>query len=133
MIRFGLILTVAVLWLPSCADVPGTGSVEGWLVLDECGPDTALSLRCPADVSDAQCSAFDLETDFYALELFDERSGKLRLQNGGAKQKIDQQVIATRRIVASIKPSIDGAPTHLHTSKIKVGRSTRYSTRVVVR
>lgn len=111
MIRFGLILTVAVLWLPSCADVPGTGSVEGWLVLDECGPDTALSLRCPADVSDAQCSAFDLETDFYALELFDERSGKLRLQNGGAGLHLADALVLEFRDIRTLRGRLgEGLP-----------------------
>ena len=71
------------LLVTGCAEVSGKGSVTGWLVVDECGPEAALELRCSEEVNE-DCDAFDLETDFYALELFDERSGKLRLQRGGA-------------------------------------------------
>ena len=86
------VLGTWLLLVTGCADVSGKGSVTGWLVLDECGPETALELLCADDSNDG-CSAFNLETDFYALELFDERSGKLRLQRGGASLHVSDGLV----------------------------------------
>jgi hypothetical protein len=82
-----------------CVDVSGKGEVLGWLSLDECSADSRLSALCDDTVSDVECSAFNLGADFFALELFDEQSGKLRLQRGGASFiKTDALVLDIRDI-----------------------------------
>lgn len=84
-----------------CVDVSGKGEVLGWLDLDECTDEVRLSALCDAGVSDLECSAFNLGADFFALELFDEQSGKLRLQRGGASFiKTDALVLDIRDIRA---------------------------------
>ena len=97
-----LALSTYVLILNGCAEVSGKGSVTGWLVLDACGPDTAIELRC-ADELNEDCRAFDLETDFYALELFDERSGKLRLQRGGASLHLSDGLVLEFQDVRALR------------------------------
>ncbi len=74
------------LWLLlwGCVNVSGEGQVVGWLSLSDCSASEDYEAVCADEVPDLECAAFDLETDFYALELFDEQTGKLRLQRGGA-------------------------------------------------
>lgn len=86
-------LFLVVFCLVSCTQVAGEGSVTGWLTIEECGPSRSLIRRCEAESDNAPCSAFDLSTDFYALELFDERSGKLRLQRGGAALQLTDALV----------------------------------------
>ena len=84
-----------------CVDVGGKGEVLGWLNLDQCTEDARLSALCDSTVSDRECAAFNLGADFFALELFDEQSGKLRLQRGGASFiKTDALVLDIRDIRA---------------------------------
>lgn len=84
-----------------CVDVSGKGEVLGWLSLDECTEESRLSAVCDTTVSEVECSAFNLGADFFALELFDEQSGKLRLQRGGASFiKTDALVLDIRDIRA---------------------------------
>lgn len=79
-----LCVTLGLAAMLSCVDVSGSGAVLGWLRLDECTDEIQLSEVCASTVPDLECSAFDLEADFFALELFEEQSAKLRLQRGGA-------------------------------------------------
>ena len=70
--------------LVGCVNVSGEGAVVGWLDIEDCGPAESFEAVCSEEVPDLECSAFDLGADFFALELFDERTGKLRLQRGGS-------------------------------------------------
>ena len=79
--------------LVSCTQVSGEGSVNGWLTIEDCGPSSSIIRRCAEQNVNETCSAFDLGTDFYALELFDERSGKLRLQRGGAALQLTDALV----------------------------------------
>ena len=97
-----LVLGIWALTLNGCAEVSGKGSVTGWLVVDECGPETALEFRC-ADNVDDDCGAFNLETDFYALEIFDERSAKLRLQKGGADLHLSDGLVLEFQDVRTLR------------------------------
>ena len=93
---------LSVLLIFGCTSMSGEGNVTGWLVLDECGPETSLELLCD-EQSEGGCRAFDLEADFFALELFDERSGKLRLQRGGSGLHLSDALVLEFRDVRNLR------------------------------
>lgn len=89
--------------LASCVDVAGDGKVVGWLQIDACSETMALSAVCNEEVSELECAAFDLGANFFALELFDEQSGKLRLQRGGAPLIQTDAVVLDFRDVRALR------------------------------
>ena len=101
--RFGFCLVVLLLLCQACPTLPGSASVVGWVVLEECGPEQTFVRRCSQDSSETECSAFDLGVDFYALELFDERSGKVRLQRGGAGLHLADALVLEFRDIRTLR------------------------------
>ncbi|MGB0648030.1 MAG: hypothetical protein ACPGQS_12680 [Bradymonadia bacterium] len=89
--------------LVSCVDVAGDGEVVGWLLIDDCRESSTLSAVCDDEIPELECAAFDLEANFFALELFDEQSAKLRLQRGGAPLIQTDAVVIDFRDVRALR------------------------------
>jgi hypothetical protein len=66
----------------SCGEDRGEGCVVGSLVIPDCEAGETLRFTCADDVPLDECTAFDLDADFFALETLDEIA-VLRMQKGG--------------------------------------------------
>ena len=77
-----------------CVQESGQGSLEGWIRVEACGEDKALIAECEERELAESCDAFSLGPTFFALEIFDEQSAKIRIQQGGASiEQVDGLVI----------------------------------------
>ena len=87
----------------SCVEVAGDGEVVGWLLIDDCRESSGLAAVCDEEIPELECAAFDLGANFFALELFDEQSAKLRLQRGGAPLVQTDAVVLDFRDVRALR------------------------------
>ena len=85
-----LVLTGAL----GCVQESGQGTLEGWIRVEECGENNALIAECEERELAESCGAFSLGPTFFALEIFEEQSAKIRIQQGGASiEQVDGLVI----------------------------------------
>lgn len=72
-------LLPALMCVVSCSEDSGSGTVQGSLVIPDCEDGNAADFSC---IEPADCTAFDLEPDFFALETTGD-TAEIRLQKGG--------------------------------------------------
>ena len=66
-----------------CADVQSSGQVVGTLEIPDCIEGRPRIFDC-GGAFDPDCTAFDLDADFFAFQVYDDNSAVLRIQRGGA-------------------------------------------------
>ncbi len=76
---WGLLLVAP---LGGCGEDRGQGEIVGSLRVPDCRLDEPLEAVCPPSVPLEACEAFDLGSNFFALDLVD-RMGRMRIQEGG--------------------------------------------------
>ncbi len=76
-------LLLLMIVLPACDDADADGRIVGALEIPDCNDGRPLSFSC-GETFDESCTAFNLNSDFYALQVYDDNSATLRIQRGGA-------------------------------------------------
>jgi hypothetical protein len=81
--RVALIVGLALIGGLGCAEDSGTGRVVGSLTVPDCREGMQKTFVCSEDIPLEQCEAFDLQASFFALQVFEERGAKMRIQRSG--------------------------------------------------